>query len=135
MATFHLLNFGCRASQSDGSALKQQLLQAGLEESADLEQSQIAVLNTCTVTAVADAEVRQVMRRIHRRNPSCRILVTGCYAQRAPSEIAEFPGVAWVVGNSHKHVVAELLKQRLESEALRPGRFRAEPSQPVRIQA
>jgi len=114
MATFHLLNFGCRASQSDGSALKQQLLQAGLEESADLEQSQIAVLNTCTVTAVADAEVRQVIRRIHRANPSCRILVTGCYAQRAADEIAMLPGVAWVVGNSHKHAVPDLLRaQRL----------------------
>src|SRR2546427_546206 len=114
MATFHLLNFGCRASQSDGSALKQQLLQAGLEESADLEQSQIAVLNTCTVTAVADAEVRQVIRRIYRANPSCRILVTGCYAQRAPGEIAVLPGVAWVVGNSHKHTVPDLLRaQRL----------------------
>src|SRR3989442_10090341 len=110
MATFHLLNFGCRASQSDGSALKQQLLQAGLEESADLEQSQIAVLNTCTVTAVADAEVRQVIPRIHRTNPSCRILVTGCYAQRAPREIAALPGAPWAARNSPKHAGPDLFK-------------------------
>ncbi|PYV05445.1 MAG: tRNA (N(6)-L-threonylcarbamoyladenosine(37)-C(2))-methylthiotransferase MtaB [Acidobacteria bacterium] len=110
MATFHLLNFGCRASQADGAALKAQLLQAGLEEAPGAEPSDVAVLNTCTVTAVADAEVRRVIRRLHRSNPRCRVLVTGCYAQRAPQEIARLEGVAWVVGNSHKHTVAELVK-------------------------
>jgi threonylcarbamoyladenosine tRNA methylthiotransferase MtaB len=109
MATFHILNFGCRASQADGAALKQQLLEAGLQEVASVEESAVAVLNTCTVTASADAEVRQFVRRIHRRNPQCRILVTGCYAQRAPEEIARMEGVAWVVGNSHKHLVSSLL--------------------------
>jgi threonylcarbamoyladenosine tRNA methylthiotransferase MtaB len=109
MATFYILNFGCRASQADGAALKQQLLQAGLQEVASVEESAVAVLNTCTVTASADAEVRQFVRRIHRRNPQCRILVTGCYAQRAPEEIARLEGVAWVVGNSHKHLVGSLV--------------------------
>ena len=109
MPTFHILNFGCRASQADGAALKQQLLQAGLQEAASVEQSAVAILNTCTVTAAADAEVRQFVRRIHRRNPQCRILVTGCYAQRAPQEIARLEGVAWVVGNSHKHLVSTIL--------------------------
>jgi threonylcarbamoyladenosine tRNA methylthiotransferase MtaB len=90
-------------------ALKRQLVEAGFSEAADGDESDIAVLNTCTVTATADAEVRQVIRRIHRRNPRCRILVTGCYAQRAPREIAALDGVAWVVGNSHKHRVAEVL--------------------------
>ncbi len=109
VSTFHLVNFGCRASQADGAALKQQLLAAGLEEAPSVEGSSVAVLNTCTVTAAADAEVRQIVRRIHRRNPDCRILVTGCYAQRAPDEIARLEGVAWVVGNSHKHLVDQIL--------------------------
>jgi threonylcarbamoyladenosine tRNA methylthiotransferase MtaB len=91
-------------------ALKRQLVEAGFREAAAGDESDIAVLNTCTVTATADAEVRQVIRRIHRRNPRCRILVTGCYAQRAPHEIATLEGVAWVVGNSHKHRVAEVLR-------------------------
>jgi threonylcarbamoyladenosine tRNA methylthiotransferase MtaB len=108
MRTFHLINFGCRASQADGAAIKKQLILGGLQE-ASPEESQIAVLNTCTVTAAADAEARQMIRRFHRHNPRCRILVTGCYAQRASEEIARLPGVAWVVGNSHKHVVAEIL--------------------------
>jgi threonylcarbamoyladenosine tRNA methylthiotransferase MtaB len=111
MSTFRLLNFGCRASQADGAALKQQLLQAGLREASTFEESQVAILNTCTVTARADAEVRQFVRRIHRQNPGCRILVTGCYAQRAPEEIAQLDGVAWVVGNSHKHQVINLLER------------------------
>ncbi len=115
MPTFHLLNFGCRASQADGAALKRQLLDAGLAETARAEESEIAVLNTCTVTSTADAEVRQTIRRIHRSNPDCRILVTGCYAQRAPEEIAQLPGVKWVVGNSHKHTIAEFLGAYAES--------------------
>jgi len=117
MATFHILNFGCRASQADGAALKQQLLQAGLQEVASVEDSAVAILNTCTVTSSADAEVRQFVRRIHRRNPQCRILVTGCYAQRAPEEIARLEGVVWVVGNSHKHLVSTLLGPAHEAAA------------------
>ncbi|HEV2349888.1 MAG TPA: tRNA (N(6)-L-threonylcarbamoyladenosine(37)-C(2))-methylthiotransferase MtaB [Terriglobia bacterium] len=114
MSTFRLFNFGCRASQADGAALKKQLMDAGLREVEGVDQSCVAVLNTCTVTANADAEVRQVVRRIHRANPQCQILVTGCYAQRAPDEIAQLPGVKWVVGNSHKHNVAEFLSAGLE---------------------
>ena len=115
MASFFILNFGCRASQADGAAIKQQLLHAGLQEAAGVEQSQVAVLNTCTVTAAADAEVRQHVRRIRRLNPRCRVLVTGCYAQRAPEEIARLDGVQWVVGNSHKHWIASLLERSLPS--------------------
>lgn len=122
MTTFQLLNFGCRASQADGAALKKQLLDAGLEEAANPTESRITVLNTCTVTAGADAEVRQVIRRIHRANPGCRILVTGCYAQRAPQEIAQLPGVAWVVGNSHKHAVASILGAEAAATPRRAGR-------------
>ena len=109
MPTFQILNFGCRASQADGAAIKRQLLESGMEEAGDLAASQVAILNTCTVTARADAEIRQLVRRIHRANPLCRILVTGCYAQRSPAEIAALGGVAWVVGNSHKHLIADLL--------------------------
>ena len=109
MAPVPLVNLGGLGAEAEGAARKRQVLEAALQESARAEQSGFAVLNTCPVTASADAEVRQIIRRIHRANPACRILVTGCYAQRAPEEIAKLPGVAWVVGNSHKHSVAELL--------------------------
>ena len=67
------------------------------------------MLNTCTVTASADEDARQAIRRQFRNNPGCRILVTGCYAQRAPNELAALPGVTWVVGNSHKTRIGEIV--------------------------
>ncbi len=66
------------------------------------------VLNTCSVTAGADQDARAAIRRVRRQNPEARIVVTGCYAQRAPQEVASLPGVSMVVGNSHKHRLAEI---------------------------
>lgn len=71
--------------------------------------AEIVVLNTCTVTEGADKDARASIRRLQRENPGCRILVTGCYAQRAPEELARMTGVTWVVGNSHKHQAAEIV--------------------------
>ena len=98
-------NFGCRATQADGAAMERDLLRCGLV-AADASHAQVVILNTCTVTAAADQDVRSAIRRIHRNNPGCRILVTGCYAQRAPEEIARIPGVSAVIGNSHKQHIA-----------------------------
>lgn len=108
MASFYVQNFGCRATQADGAALERQLAERGLERAATPQHAQLVVLNTCTVTASADQDARAAIRRIHRENPGCQIVVTGCYAQRAPEEIAALPGVAQVIGNSHKHQLAEL---------------------------
>jgi threonylcarbamoyladenosine tRNA methylthiotransferase MtaB len=106
---FFVQNFGCRATQADGAALESLLAAKGLEAAADRASADLVVLNTCTVTSAADEDVRHTIRRVHRENPSAKILVTGCYAQRAPEELAEFPGVEWVVGNSHKTQIAELV--------------------------
>ena len=108
MASFYVHNFGCRATQADGAAIERQFTSRGLERAPEPRQAQIVVLNTCTVTASADQDARAAIRRIHRENPGCQIVVTGCYAQRAPQEIAAMPGVGQVVGNSHKHRLAEL---------------------------
>ena len=107
--TFFVQNFGCRATQADGAALETLLSGKGLEAAAERSHADLVVLNTCTVTAAADEDVRQTLRRVHRENPCARILVTGCYAQRAPEELAGMPGVEWVVGNSHKTQIAELV--------------------------
>src|SRR5208282_1886658 len=109
MPSFFIQSFGCRASQADGSALEAQLASRGLEHSNDRGGADFVVLNTCTVTASADEDLRQTVRRVHRDNPNTRILVTGCYAQRAPEELAVLPGVEWVVGNSHKTEIADIL--------------------------
>ncbi len=106
VATYFVENFGCRATQADGAAIERQLLDRGLARASSAGEAEVVVLNTCTVTASADRDVRSTIRRIHRENPATRILVTGCYAQRAPKEISALPGVSLVVGNSHKHEVA-----------------------------
>jgi threonylcarbamoyladenosine tRNA methylthiotransferase MtaB len=77
----------------------------------------VVVLNTCTVTAAADQDARAAIRRVRRQNPDAKIVVTGCYAQRAPEELASLPGVSVVIGNSHKHQLAEIaLQNRFVSE-------------------
>ncbi len=103
-----MANFGCRATQADGAAIERQLRERGLERAEAPANAELVVLNTCTVTAAADQDARAAIRRIHRKNPDAQIVVTGCYAQRAPEEIAALRGVTQVIGNSHKHQLAEL---------------------------
>jgi threonylcarbamoyladenosine tRNA methylthiotransferase MtaB len=109
LSGYFVKTFGCRASQADGAALEAGLAASGLKASGELADADLVVLNTCTVTATADDELRQTVRRIHRTQPDARIVVTGCYAQRAPEEIAALPGVTWVVGNSHKNSIPDLV--------------------------
>jgi threonylcarbamoyladenosine tRNA methylthiotransferase MtaB len=107
LRTYSIHNFGCRATQADGSALASALEARGLTpESA---QPDLVILNTCTVTAAADADVHKMVHRVRREHPASRILVTGCYAQRAPEELAKLDGVDWVVGNSHKTQIPEIV--------------------------
>ena len=110
MATFYIEQFGCRATQADGAAIERQLREQGCVPAVDTASADVVVLNTCTVTAAADAQARDAIRKIHAANPGTRILVTGCYAQRAPEEIAALPGVSFVVGNSHKPQIPALLQ-------------------------
>ncbi|HEV2304455.1 MAG TPA: hypothetical protein VGR93_02960, partial [Candidatus Acidoferrales bacterium] len=99
MATFFIRNFGCRATQADAAAIRQDFLDKGYRAAESDADATMIVLNTCTVTAAADAEARESIRRIHRENPTARIIATGCYAQRAPEELAALPGVSLVAGN------------------------------------
>jgi threonylcarbamoyladenosine tRNA methylthiotransferase MtaB len=108
VSAFFVQNFGCRATQADGAAIEQQLAKKGLHRADSFSLADVVILNTCTVTAAADQDARALIRRVHRENPAAKILVTGCYAQRAPEEVAALPGVTWVVGNSHKHRVADV---------------------------
>jgi threonylcarbamoyladenosine tRNA methylthiotransferase MtaB len=106
--TYHVENFGCRATQADGAALERQFESRGLDR-ADAAQADLVILNTCTVTNSADRDARAAVRRVQRQNPLAKIIVTGCYAQRAPQEITALPGVTCVIGNSHKHQLAEIV--------------------------
>src|SRR5712671_1686137 len=109
MPTFFIEQFGCRATQADGAALERQLLDRGCTSASTPAAADIIVVNTCTVTASADAQARDAIRKLHAANPAVRVIVTGCYAQRAPEELAALPGVAWVVGNSHKPQIPQLV--------------------------
>jgi threonylcarbamoyladenosine tRNA methylthiotransferase MtaB len=110
MSRFYVQNFGCRATQADGAAIERQFLDQGLHPALDSAEADIVVINTCTVTAEADRDARAAVRRLHRQNPERRIIVTGCYAQRAPQEVAALPGVSRVIGNSHKHELANIVR-------------------------
>jgi threonylcarbamoyladenosine tRNA methylthiotransferase MtaB len=108
VGSYYVENFGCRATQADGAAIERQLADRGLSRAGTAADAEVVVLNTCTVTSSADQDARAAIRRIHRINPSARIVVTGCYAQRAPEEISVLDGVSLVIGNSHKHRLAEI---------------------------
>src|SRR5882672_6108041 len=110
MTTFHIQQFGCRATQADGAAIERQLLDGGCTAASESTSADVVVVNTCTVTASADAQARDAIRKLHAANPAARVIVTGCYAQRAPEELAALPGVSWVVGNSHKAQIPDLLQ-------------------------
>jgi threonylcarbamoyladenosine tRNA methylthiotransferase MtaB len=109
MATFFIEQFGCRATQADAATIERQLRDRGYSTSADASCADVVVVNTCTVTEAADMQARQAIHAIHRENPAARIVVTGCYAQRAPEDLARLKGVAWVVGNSHKPEIPRLI--------------------------
>ncbi len=108
MLDFHVEHFGCRAARADGEAVGSRLRAAGLALG-DPTDADVVVVNTCSVTAEADRAARAFIRRTHRLNPQARIVVTGCYAQRAPQELSAMAGVAAVVGNSHKALAPEIV--------------------------
>jgi len=111
MAEYHVENFGCRASRADGEAIAANLRQGGLSPASRPAIANVVVVNTCSVTAEADRQARAYLRRVRRENPAARVIVTGCYAQRAPEELAALPEVDAVIGNSHKSLVADVALQ------------------------
>jgi threonylcarbamoyladenosine tRNA methylthiotransferase MtaB len=122
VSSFYVENFGCRATQADGAAIEQQFRDRGLERAAAPARADYVVLNTCAVTAAAEQDARRAIRRVLRSNPDCKILVTGCYAQRAPHEVAALPGVAQVIGNSHKDTLAQIALPRKSGSDLSQNR-------------
>ena len=102
---FHTL--GCKLNFSETSTLSRQLEQEGFEKKAFTEQADVYVINTCSVTENADKECRQLVRRIQKLAPESFVVITGCYAQLKPKEIAEIPGVDLVLGAAEKFNLVE----------------------------
>ena len=106
-------SFGCRASQADGAGIEASLEDRGWTAVREAGAADLVILNTCTVTNSADADARRAIRNLHRDHPEAQLLVTGCYAQRASHELAQIEGVRWVVGNSHKAEIADLVSKNI----------------------
>ena len=96
-ATLRAVTLGCKVNQYETEYFRQGLLGIGYRDADDGEPADLCIVNTCTVTREGDAKSRQMIRRMARRNPGARIVVMGCYATRAPSEVAALPGVAEVI--------------------------------------
>jgi threonylcarbamoyladenosine tRNA methylthiotransferase MtaB len=91
------LTLGCKVNQYETEYVREGLLGIGYEDAVDDERAELCIVNTCTVTNEGDAKSRQAIRRLARKNPGAKIVVMGCYATRAPQEVAVLPGVSQVV--------------------------------------
>ena len=112
--------FGCRLNQYDTESVRTLLEASGRYETVDRDaDADVYVVNTCSVTARADASARKAVRRIHAENPEAKIVVTGCYAQRAPDELAGLPGVSLVLGAADRGRVVDELARTRPGEAAR----------------
>lgn len=109
--SFHTL--GCKLNFSETSTLARQFESGGYERVSDERDADICVINSCSVTEHADKKCRNLVRRIHRRNPQAIIAVTGCYAQLKPEEIAAIDGVDIVLGNNYKGELYKVTSEML----------------------
>jgi len=105
---YSVVTFGCRVNQADSLLIEGELrAQGGV--AVTLDEADVVVVNTCSVTATADQGARQTIRRVARINPSVRMIVTGCYATRAPHDLTLLPNVARVVPNTHKDSLLQFI--------------------------
>ena len=107
---------GCKLNFAETSTLRDQLMAEGAQEAQKGERADVCIVNTCSVTDVADAKCRQTIHRLTRQHPGAFVVVMGCYAQLKTDEIAQFDGVDLVVGMEQKGRVVEFLKERLATK-------------------
>ena len=111
---FAFTTLGCKLNFAESSALGKALIARGHTRAQRGEQADICIINTCSVTDAADHKDRQMIHRIRRQNPNAILIVTGCYAQLQPGEIAHIEGVDYVLGQEEKFHLDEFV-ERLES--------------------
>jgi threonylcarbamoyladenosine tRNA methylthiotransferase MtaB len=114
---FHTL--GCKLNYSETSTISRMLEKEGFSKKEFDEVADVYVINTCSVTDNADKECRQLVRRIQRKSPESLVVITGCYAQLKPKEIAEIPGVDLVLGAAEKFNIAAHLKELSKGDPTR----------------
>lgn len=106
---FHTL--GCKLNFAETSAIGKQLSNEGFVKVRPGEQADVCIINTCSVTDTADHKCRQAINRLHRQHPNATMVVTGCYAQLKPEEIASIEGVDLVLGANEKFSLLDYLNK------------------------
>lgn len=112
--TVAFATLGCKVNQSEAQALRELFARHGYRAVPFEEEADVYVVHTCTVTHLSDRKCRQMIRRAVRRNPRATVVVSGCYAQVAPEEVAAIPGVKVVVGTRERHRLVELVEETEE---------------------
>lgn len=112
LGTIALQTLGCKLNQAETESLARQFLEAGYQVVAPDQAADIYLLNTCTVTHIADRKCRNLLRMAHRRNPEALIVATGCYVERAAADVGGIEGVGLVVGNRDKERLVEIVQAK-----------------------
>ena len=105
---FHTL--GCKVNQYESEAMAKMFRSRGWEVVDEQDFADVYIINTCTVTAIADRKSRQYIRRMKRVNPDSIVAVTGCYAQISPDEVSKIKGVDIVTGTNEKHTLIDYVE-------------------------
>ena len=109
------VTLGCKLNFAESSALGKELLLRGHQRASLNEVPDVCVVNTCSVTDAADHKDRQTINQLHRKYPNAIIIVTGCYAQLQPQQIAQIEGVDYVLGQNEKYSITQLVNELCDS--------------------
>ena len=109
------VTLGCKLNFAESSALGKELLLRGHQRASLNEVPDVCVVNTCSVTDTADHKDRQTINQLHRKYPNAIIIVTGCYAQLQPQQIAQIEGVDYVLGQNEKYSITQLVDELCDS--------------------
>ena len=123
-----LQTVGCKLNRAETDSLARKFLEAGYQVVAPDQAADIYLLNTCTVTHIADHKCRKLLRLAHRRDPDALIVVTGCYAERAPADLSSIEGAGLIIGNRDKEKMVEIIEDKANGHRAR--RKRSRPQNP-----
>ncbi|MBR0423427.1 MAG: tRNA (N(6)-L-threonylcarbamoyladenosine(37)-C(2))-methylthiotransferase MtaB [Clostridia bacterium] len=113
---FSIITFGCKVNQCESDNIRFSMIKNGYELSENIQNSDIIIINSCTVTAESDRKLRQTINRIKKTNPSGIIVLTGCMPQAFPEKAKKLLGIDIVIGNSEKHEMVSVLKNYLRNK-------------------
>ena len=110
------ITLGCRVNQYESDAMAELLREAGWEVTDDPSVSDLCIINTCTVTNIADRKSRQMISKAHRLNENAKLIACGCFTQRSPEEAKRLSGVDAVLGSADKNKIVEIAASLFENE-------------------